>query len=67
MTDTLTAHAGLKDAASSSHDSTDDSTFDTAAWTPPTWEEIVQQHSVGGSGLGLEVSDERPVAASYQP
>jgi RNA polymerase sigma factor (sigma-70 family) len=45
VTDTLTAHAGLKDAASSSHDSTDDSTLDTAAWTPPTWEEIVQQHS----------------------
>ena len=45
MTDTLTAHAGLKDAASSSHDSTDDSTLDTAAWTPPTWEEIVEQHS----------------------
>ena len=53
MTDTLTAHAGLKDAASSSHDSTPDSTDDstdgstleTAAWTPPTWEEIVQQHS----------------------
>ncbi len=49
MTDTLTAHAGLKDAASSSDtttdDSTDDSTLETAAWTPPTWEEIVQQHS----------------------
>jgi len=29
VTDTLTAHAGLKDAASSSHDSTDDSTLDT--------------------------------------
>ena len=28
-----------------SHDSTGDSTLDTAAWTPPTWEEIVQQHS----------------------
>ena len=48
MTDTLTAHAGLKDAASSSDDSTlesTESTLEAAAWTPPTWEEIVQQHS----------------------
>jgi RNA polymerase sigma-70 factor (ECF subfamily) len=48
VTDTLTAHAGLKDAASSSDDSTlesTESTLEAAAWTPPTWEEIVQQHS----------------------
>ncbi|HEY6741024.1 MAG TPA: RNA polymerase sigma factor SigE [Lapillicoccus sp.] len=48
MTDTLTATAGLKDAASpvdheSDHES--DHASDQAAWTPPTWEEIVTQHS----------------------
>jgi RNA polymerase sigma factor (sigma-70 family) len=48
VTDTLTAPAGLKDAASSSPDPTDTADHESApdaAWTPPTWEEIVQQHS----------------------
>jgi RNA polymerase sigma factor (sigma-70 family) len=50
VTDTLTANAGLKDAASNPTDpaaaSTDpDGATDAATWTPPTWEEIVTQHS----------------------
>jgi RNA polymerase sigma-70 factor, ECF subfamily len=47
VTDTLTATAGLKDAASpADHDHQSDHTSaDLAAWTPPTWEEIVTQHS----------------------
>ena len=40
MTDTLTAPAGLTDAASTQPDHSD-----AAVWTPPTWEEIVTQHS----------------------
>ena len=42
MTDTLTAPAGLTDAASTQPDLV---TTDAAVWTPPTWEEIVTQHS----------------------
>ena len=52
MTDTLTATAGLKDAASSADQSDHESDIhlqpasaDSAAWTPPSWEEIVTQHS----------------------
>jgi RNA polymerase sigma-70 factor (ECF subfamily) len=48
VTDTLTAPAGLKDAASSSQDPADAADHESApdaAWIPPTWEEIVQQHS----------------------
>ncbi len=47
MTDTLTATAGLKDAASPDHESEHELHHDSdpAAWTPPTWEEIVTQHS----------------------
>jgi len=47
VTDTLTAIAGLKDAASpADHDhESDHASADLAVWTPPTWEEIVTQHS----------------------
>jgi len=41
VTDTLTAPAGLEDAASIHPEGA----AEPAVWTPPTWEEIVTQHS----------------------
>jgi RNA polymerase sigma factor (sigma-70 family) len=47
VTDTLTAPAGLEDAASTQPPRVDGADHADAAlvWTPPTWEEIVTQHS----------------------
>ena len=63
MTDTLTARADQRDAAAPTI-SDADATDPAAAWTPPTWEAAVTQHSARGYRSPMAYEAEQETATS---